>query len=100
MRLPQITYPLKVDTIGKLIVLGYEVTGYCHNEGCRHSRRVNLVALARRRGVDLPPRMVRSALYCRPCREAGQPDRNVSLTVLPCVHPHSTWPREAGPIPG
>jgi hypothetical protein len=48
--LPDITYPLRIDTIGKQIALGYEVHASC--EKCRHSGRLNLVRLAYKLGYD------------------------------------------------
>jgi hypothetical protein len=96
MRLPEITYPLVVDTVGKMLALGEELTVYCMDRHCYpHSDRVNLVKFARRWGVDhgcmkwdLLPRF-----YCRSCREAGRPDRNLAFSRSPCTYPHSTWPR-------
>jgi hypothetical protein len=48
--LPEITYPLSIDTIGKHIALGYEVHATC--DKCRHNGRLNLVRLAYKLGFD------------------------------------------------
>lgn len=94
-RFPEITYPLTVDTIGKHLALGYEVSVHCNTMGCGHWSRLNLVALAGRLGMDhgcdaddLIPH-----LYCPRCRTAGRPDKVLSFTVSPCTNPHSAWPR-------
>ena len=39
--IPEISYPLRIDTIGKQIVFGYEVQATC--ERCHHSGRLSLV---------------------------------------------------------
>lgn len=52
--LPEITYPLTIDTIGKMIATGHTLTGYCKDYQCRHRATIDLVAFARRYGVDHP----------------------------------------------
>jgi hypothetical protein len=89
--LPEIVYPLAVDTIGKHLALGYEITAFCVAHGCHHKARVNLVALARRLGpehgcgaADLRPHF-----FCARCRAAGRPDRNVTFIRSPPTDPHT-----------
>jgi hypothetical protein len=65
--IPEITYPLRIDTIGKHIALGYEMHGSC--EKCRHNGRLNLVRLAYKLGLDhgcLAPE-IRPHVVCREC---------------------------------
>jgi hypothetical protein len=65
--IPEITYPLRIDTIGKQIALGYEVHASC--EKCHHNGRLNLVRLAYKLGFDhgcLAP-AIRPHVVCREC---------------------------------
>jgi hypothetical protein len=65
--LPEITYPLRIDTIGKQIALGYEVHAHC--ESCNHNGRLNLVRLAYKLGFDhgcLAPE-IKPHVVCREC---------------------------------
>ncbi|MER2534423.1 MAG: hypothetical protein ABTQ31_04580 [Rhizobiaceae bacterium] len=80
-----------VETIAFKIADGEEVTAHCHNNGCHHRARLNLVHLAARLGPhnpgmhwDLAPLLV-----CRPCRAAGRPDRNVGIHNHVCRNPRS-----------
>lgn len=79
--IPEVTYPLRLDTVGMLLATGTEVTVECSDQRCRHPGRVNLVQLARRYGMG--KRVLRSDLqrlfYCAPCRAAGRPDRNLAF---------------------
>lgn len=100
-QLPDITYPLAINTIGKMLAMGQEIHITCGTYGCDHDGRLNLVQLARRLdkpgrpGLDQPTG--RDALlrhvYCPQCRRAGRPDRQLHFVV---VNPeaHSAWPRE------
>jgi len=89
--LPQITYPLKLDTIGKLIATGHEVTAYCNAYGCRHSGRLNLVMLGRKLGMDHGSlaRDLLPHIHCPKCREAGRNDRDLQLILSAPTWPHS-----------
>lgn len=49
---PEIIYPLKIDTIGKLLAMNDELTVHCFANRCNHSGRMNLVALGNRLGFD------------------------------------------------
>lgn len=95
-KFPEITYPLTVDTIGKQLALGYDLTVYCDQMGCGHHARVNLVALADKLGMDHPSmaRDLAPHFYCSKCRVAGRLDKCVSFKVSPCTDPHSAWPRD------
>lgn len=96
LKLPEITYPLSIDTIGKMLVLGHELSVTCHTSGCGHGGRVNLVLLARKLGVDHPclEGDLKPHFYCKPCRDAGRPDKNMSFTRQPRTDPVSPWPRQ------
>jgi hypothetical protein len=92
--LPDITYPLRIDTIGKQIALGYEVHASC--EKCRHNGRLNLVRLAYKIGFDhgcLAP-------DTRPhvvCRERGT--KEMGFILSPPTNCSSVVNRrKAGPI--
>ena len=95
-KLPGLTYPLTIDTIGKMMAAGSELEVHCNTYGCGHSGRVNLVALSRRLGMD--HRCIDAALrphfYCPKCREAGRPDRNFSFIHQVLTDQVSAWPRK------
>jgi hypothetical protein len=83
--LPEITYPLVIDTLGKLIVTGHSISIHCNTLGCHNSNMMDLEAVATRLGVDhscgaddLLPHF-----HCRACRAAGRPDRNMSMCLSP-----------------
>ncbi|MCO5066216.1 MAG: hypothetical protein M9924_17625 [Rhizobiaceae bacterium] len=89
--LPEVRFPLSVDTIGQHLALGYEVWASCDTTGCNHTVRVNLVVVAKylgsghgARAEDLKP-----YFYCPKCREAGQHDRLIDFTHFSCTAPHS-----------
>ena len=91
-KLPEPTYPLSIDTIGKMLALGMEINCHCNAYGCGHKARVNLVAVARIKGIDyscMHDDLVK-VIYCPKCRDAGRPDRNLSFTnQIPGNH--SKW---------
>jgi hypothetical protein len=81
--LPEITYPLTIGTLGITIVTGHEISAHCHNHGCHHKARINLVALAKKVGInhgsqaaDLLP-----YFHCGPCKEAGRPSKNIGFIL-------------------
>lgn len=92
--LPAITYPLSIDTVGKHIVLGYEITAHCNRRNCAPARRINLVTIARARGMDfdLSQDSLRSVFYCAPCVEAGYEGKDLTFTMTPPTDPHSIIP--------
>lgn len=93
--LPDITYPLSVDTIGKMLALGQQVQVHCHAYGCGHSGRLNLVQLARKVGLDYPCMEgdLKKHVYCPRCREAGR-EQSIGFICTPLDAPHSEWPLE------
>lgn len=95
LKLPEITYPLVVDTIGKMLATGCELSVYCCNQGCGRTSRVNLVQLARAKGMDFPSLAgnLKPLIYCAPCREAGRPDRNTGFIHHAPTYQSSPWPR-------
>jgi hypothetical protein len=66
-----LSYPLSVDTLGKLIALGMGAWGWCPT--CRKGRDIDLDKLAATLGhgwkinVVLYPRRVRRPVKCRDC---------------------------------
>lgn len=101
-QLPEITFPLVVDTIGKELALGQEIHVRCSNNGCKRGEaRLNLVALARcldrpgRPGLDHPSgrEYLLRHIFCPDCRREGRPDRNLNCTLM---NPGDfcAWPRE------
>ena len=80
-RLPELTYPLSINTLGKKMADGQEITIHCHTYGCNHRARINLVMLARKLGMDhgAMDAELRPYFYCQRCRDAGRPDRNFSF---------------------
>ena len=95
-KLPELTYPLSIDTIGKMMAAGSELDIHCHTNGCGHSGRINLVMLSRRLGMDhgCLDADLRPFFYCPKCREAGRPDRNFSFISQALTDKVSAWPRK------
>lgn len=94
LKLPEITYPLVVDSIGKMLALGDELSVHCNNHGCHRRARINLEALCRAKGVDhgCMEDDLRPLFFCAPCRQAGRPDRNISF-ISHSPTSISGWPR-------
>lgn len=94
-KLPEITYPLSVDTIGKALAMGTEITAHCESRDCSHRSRINLVALAGRLGMDHPiaAEALQRHFYCPRCREAGRPAKRISFSTHPLTAAHSSWPQ-------
>lgn len=88
-RIPDITYPFSVGTIGDMIAAGEELSVHCR--GCNRTTRVNLVALSRRLGIDhscLEPDL-RPLFFCAECRREGSPDNQFDFIHHACALPHS-----------
>lgn len=96
-RIPEITYPLVIDTIGKELAMGGEITVSCVNYLCHNTARLNLVSIARRKGMDYPNShdALLRVVYCPRCRAAGKPDRKLQFTTTPQTSA-SDWPRAEG----
>ncbi|MGX9147836.1 hypothetical protein [Mesorhizobium sp. 128a] len=94
-KLPEITYPLAIDTIGKMLALGHEATIHCLNTGCHRESRLNLVALAHRIGLDhsCMVKDLQPSFYCPKCRAAGRDGKRIGLIHHTLSAPHSEWPR-------
>lgn len=89
-KLPEITYPLSIDTVGKVIATGHDITMHCY--GCGRHARVNLVQIAKRHGMDynsLAPSLSR-VVSCKECKKAG---RRKDIGFLLSSGHASTWPR-------
>ncbi|TGP28182.1 hypothetical protein EN802_13485 [bacterium M00.F.Ca.ET.159.01.1.1] len=94
--MPEITYPLAVDSIGKVLALGGEISVHCHNHGCGHHGRLNLVLLTRKVGMDyscLEPAL-KQQTHCPRCREAGRDPKNIGFIHHALTAEHCEWPRE------
>ena len=81
LQLPEITYPLAVDTIGKMLALGYGMSVHCRNPGCGQHSSIDMSDLCRRLGVDhscmaddLAPHF-----HCTKCRDAGRDDKRIGF---------------------
>lgn len=94
-RLPTVTFPLYVDTLGKALAMGNEIHMYCSR--CPPPddfRRLNIVRLARRYGMDqscMHDDLV-GIVWCPACRAADRPDRDVSFRFGGPGR-HSRWRR-------
>lgn len=95
-KMPEITYPLSIDTIGKVIVTAHTVWVHCNTYQCNHRGRLNLVPLVYKLGADHSCMAddLRPHVFCPKCREAGKPDRNISFSIMPLTAPHSEWPKQ------
>lgn len=93
-RLPEIKYPFSIDTIGNTLAVGAEITFDCYT--CRLHRRLNLVRLARKVGMDyscMEPDLLK-VVFCPTCRAKGWYDRNIGFTHHPLSAEHCEWPQE------
>lgn len=98
-KLPEITYPLSIDTIGKVMATAGEISMHCRT--CRRHVRLNLVKIAKKHGMDygcLDPNL-RKVVVCGVCVEAGRDGRAIDFTLDPIAGPNSLWPRELNPPP-
>jgi len=88
-RLPEISYPLSVDTIGKMLALGHEAVIHCLTTGCGHAARLDLVALGHRLGFEHSclVRDIGRYFYCPKCRAAGRDDKRIGMTHLVLSRP-------------
>ena len=95
-KLPAITYPLTVDTIGKALAMGTELTAHCETRDCNHRSRINLVALASRLGMDhsIETEALQRHFFCPVCRAAGRPAKRIGFSTHPLTAAHSNWPQE------
>lgn len=76
----KITYPLVLDTIGKLKATGSGLSVHCSK--CNNNTRLDMDKLIERLGEDhscmhddLFP-----LFYCKRCRDARRPDKHISFT--------------------
>lgn len=89
-KLPEITYPLEINSVGMIMVTGHDITMQCHVCG-RHAR-VNLVPIAKRHGMaysTLTPSL-RKVVSCKECKAAG---RRKDIGFLLSAGHVSAWPR-------
>jgi len=93
-RLPELDYPLVIDTIGKTLAMGGELHVFCRSDGCTRNARVNLVTVAKRFGMDhgCMERDLKPLFFCQDCRDAGRQDRNMSFINVPPER-YSIWPK-------
>lgn len=90
MKIPELTYPLRIDTLGKKLATGEELWVHCYQYDCNNRARLNIVTLAKRLGTDHPcsHRELTPRLYCSRCREAGRLGKDIGISCLP-AGPHS-----------
>ncbi|RWM19668.1 MAG: hypothetical protein EOR72_00250 [Mesorhizobium sp.] len=81
LKLPEITYPLAIDTIGKMLALGHGMSVHCSNPGCGRHSTVDMTELCRRLGVDHSCKAVDLAPHfrCTKCGEAGRDDKRIGF---------------------
>lgn len=94
-KLPEITYPFTPDTVGKTLAAGEGMSVVCNNYGCNRRTRINLVTVARLKSMDFPCMAsdLRPLFFCRACRDAGRPDRNIGFLREIAWGQYSAWPR-------
>lgn len=87
--LPEITFPLTIDTVGKDLAAGNQAFVECATDGCRHRAWLDLEAIARLKGVDYPNGRdsLLKVVYCAECRAAGRDDRNLVFSLHPPSKP-------------
>ena len=78
-RMSRYTYPLTVDTIGKMSEKDY-LSVHCQNDARRHTGSIDLMAAVMKYGPDISLKAFHAAIFCRVCREAGRPDRNIRIS--------------------
>ncbi|MDX8468197.1 hypothetical protein RFM26_21085 [Mesorhizobium sp. VK23B] len=95
-RLPEITFLLAINSIGKMLALGHEMSAHCRNPGCGQHSRVNLVALGRRLGFEhsCAEKDLQPHFFCQKCGDAGRDDERVGFIHHTMTLPFSAWPRE------
>ena len=98
LKLPEITYPLSIDTIGMCIATGHEISMHCMT--CRRYVRLNLVTIAKRHGMDYPSLApsLEKVVVCGACQEAGRDGRRVEFRMSPPTVADGivAWPRQEG----
>lgn len=94
-KLPEVTYPLTIGTIGMVLATGHEIHASCC--GCRRYGRVNLVRIAKRSPLGLEQGTLRHELlpyvFCQVCDTAGRDAKNLIFTLMTPAD-HCEWPRE------
>ena len=98
LKLPEITYPLSIDTLGKCIATGHEISMHCMT--CRRFVTLNLVTIAKRHGMDYPSLApsLEKVVVCGACQEAGRDGRRVEFRLTPPTVADGIvpWPRQEG----
>lgn len=96
-KLPEITYPLSIGTIGIVLATGHEIHASCCTYGCRHNGRVNLVQVARRSPLGLEQGTQRHELLqyvsCPWCKDAGRDRKNINFTLCIPTKDICKWPK-------
>lgn len=94
-KLPDIVYPMSIDTVGIVMAEGYEISMHCYGCG-RKGVRLNLVQIARRHGMSYGSMEsdLKKVVSCIECKAAGRPKKNIGFTLHAPTNPHSRWPRE------
>lgn len=93
-----LSYPLVVDTLGKMRALGMSLSVSCHTYLCHKHTWLDMDDLIARLGEDHPCMHddLKPHFFCSKCRAAGKPDRNIGFTL----HVKSPAPpTDTGPAP-
>ena len=79
LKLPEIAYPLAIDTIGKMLALGHGVCVHCGNPGCGQFGRHDRAVSASRRRSLLHGSRSRPAFPLQQIGEAGRDDKRIGF---------------------
>lgn len=79
-----------------MLALGGDVSVHCHNYGCGHYGRLNLVRLARKVGMDYSceDAALKKQTHCPRCRAAGRDPKNIGFISHALSAEHCEWPYE------
>jgi hypothetical protein len=97
LKLPEISFPLSIGTVGIVLATGHEILAHCCTNGCRHNGRVNLVKVARKSPLGMQQGTLRHELlpfvFCPACDAAGRDRKNLNFSL--CIpEPHCRLPRK------
>ncbi|TIM70588.1 MAG: hypothetical protein E5Y52_01840 [Mesorhizobium sp.] len=74
-KLPEITYPLTMETIGKTLAVGEDISVHCHTYLCGHTGQLTLLRIGRvcchSGNIEPKPRRMSKAV-ATPCSSGRQ----------------------------
>lgn len=78
-----LSYPLSIDTLGKVHALGMRLSVYCHNYLCHRHTWLDMEDMIARFGEDHSSMHddLKPHFFCSQCRALGKPDRNIAFTL-------------------